>query len=214
MLAITERICLKEITVMANQQEKVPSALKQALTGYLATSTPRPWQVLLSVFFLLALALTAVAQQITSSVTGVVIDENKSLVPNAAVVVESTQLSIRRTATTNEEGYFNVPNLPVRLYRVSVQAPGFSDYAQENVKVDVGITLSLNITMTIKQIAQQVDVRDEVYQTINKENANVETLISGTQVTEISLNGRNWAQLVNLAPGTSAISNDSQQGTN
>ena len=57
-------------------------------------------------------------------------------------------------------------------------------------------------------------MRDETYQTVNKEYANVETLISGTQVTEISLNGRNWAQLVNLAPGTSAINNDSQQGTN
>ena len=153
-------------------------------------------------------------QQITSSISGIVTDENKSLVPNAAVTIESPQLALRRNATTNDEGYFVVTNLPVGLYRITVQATGFSDSIRENVKVDVGITLSLNITMSIKQIAQQVDVRDEIYQTVNKDNANVETLISGTQVTEISLNGRNWAQLVNLAPGTSAINNDSQQGTN
>ena len=154
------------------------------------------------------------AQQITSSISGIVTDENKSLMPNAAVTIESPQLALRRTTTTNDEGYFIVTNLPVGLYRVTVQSSGFSDSIQENVKVDVGITLSLNITMSVKQIAQQVDVRDEIYQTVNKDNANVETLISGTQVTEISLNGRNWAQLVNLAPGTSAINNDSQQGTN
>jgi hypothetical protein len=154
------------------------------------------------------------AQQITSSINGIVTDENKSLVPNAAVTIESPQLAVRRNTTTNDEGYFIVTNLPVGLYRVTVQATGFSDSIQENVKVDVGITLSLNITVSVKQIAQQVDVRDEIYQTVNKENANVETLISGTQVTELSLNGRNWAQLVNLAPGTSAINNDSQQGTN
>jgi hypothetical protein len=153
-------------------------------------------------------------QQITASITGVVADENKSLISNAAVTIESPQLALRRNTTTNDEGYFIVTNLPVGLYRVTVQATGFSDSIQENVKVDVGITLSLNITMSVKQIAQQVDVRDEIYQTVNKDNANVETLISGTQVTEIALNGRNWAQLVNLAPGTSAISNDSQQGTN
>jgi len=178
-----------------------------------------PTKLLLQRFLLLAAFVLLVsgfsqAQQITSSISGIVTDENKSLVPNAAVTIESPQLALRRNTTTNEEGYFIVTNLPVGLYRVTVQTAGFSDSIQENVKVDVGITLSLNITMSVKQIAQQVDVRDEIYQTVNKDNANVETLISGTQVTEISLNGRNWAQLVNLAPGTSAINNDSQQGTN
>src|SRR5215510_7578369 len=169
--------------------------------------------LLLAAVFLMLSALVQ-AQQITASISGVVSDEGKSLIPNAAVTVESLQLAVRRNATTNEEGHFIVTNLPVGLYRITVQTPGFSDFLQENVKVDVGTTLSLNITMTVKQIAQQVDVRDETYQTVNKDSANVETLISGTQVTEISLNGRNWAQLVNLAPGTSAINNDSQQGTN
>jgi len=159
-------------------------------------------------------AVTASAQQITSSISGTVADENGSLIPNAAVVVESAELAVKRSATTNEEGYFTVTNLPVGLYRVSVQAAGFSNFAQESVKVDVGAALTLNIKMSVKQIAQQVDITDTYYQTINKETGNVETLISGTQVTEISLNGRNWAQLVNLAPGTSAINNDSQQGTN
>ena len=136
------------------------------------------------------------------------------MISNASVTVESPQLAVRRTTTTNEEGYFIITNLPIGLYRVTVSAQGFSDSLRESVKVDVGITLSLDIPMSVKQIAQQVDVRDEIYQTVNKDTANIETLISGTQVTEIALNGRNWAQLVNLAPGTSAISNDSQQGTN
>ncbi|HEY8226660.1 MAG TPA: TonB-dependent receptor [Pyrinomonadaceae bacterium] len=153
-------------------------------------------------------------QQITSSISGTVADENGSLIPNASVSVESSELAVRRTVTTNEQGYFTVTNLPVGLYRVAVQAAGFSNFAQESVKVDVGVTLSLKIVMSVKQIAQQVDVRDTYYQTVNTETGNVETLISGTQVTELALNGRNWAQLVNLAPGTSAINNDSQQGTN
>ena len=181
----------------------MPNLMKKQVHSYL-------W--LVAVLFLLP--GVSQGQQITASISGVVADENKSLIPNAAVNVESASLAVKRNTTTNDEGYFIVTNLPIGLYRVTVQATGFSDSIQENVKVDVGITLSLNITMTVKQIAQQVDVRDEIYQTINKDNANVETLISGTQVTEIALNGRNWAQLVNLAPGTSAINNDSQQGTN
>src|SRR6266699_791909 len=153
-------------------------------------------------------------QQINAAISGTVTDENKYLLPNASVAVESSQLGLHLTATTNTEGYFIVTNLPVGLYRVTVQAEGFSSFIQENVKVDVGNTLSMTISLSVKQMSQQVNVTDTYYQTLNKENANVETLISGTQVTEIALNGRNWTQLVNLAPGTSAINNDSQQGTN
>ena len=153
-------------------------------------------------------------QQINAAISGTVTDENKYLLPNASVAVESSQLGLHRTATTNTEGYFIVTNLPVGLYRVTVQAEGFSSFIQENVKVDVGNTLSMTISLSVKQVSQQVNVTDTYYQTLNKENANVETLVSGTQVTEIALNGRNWTQLVNLAPGTSAINNDSQQGTN
>ncbi len=165
---------------------------------------------------LLGLFLSGVvySQQTNATITGVVADENRSVIPNASVVVESAQLAVRRTTATNADGYFIVTNLPVGLYRIAVVASGFSNFVQDNVKVDVGNTLSLTIGMSVSQITQQVNVTDTVYQTVNRENANVETLVSGTQVTELALNGRNWTQLVNLAPGTSAINNDSQQGTN
>jgi hypothetical protein len=161
----------------------------------------------------LLLSRPAQAQQINGTISGFVLDVNEAVVPNAHVLVESPQLAIKRSASTNEEGYFTITTLPVGVYRLSVQADGFATFVQENVKADVGNTLLLSINLSVKEISQQVSVSDTVYQTINKETANVETLISGTQVTELSLNGRNWAQLVNLAPGTSALINDAQQGT-
>lgn len=156
----------------------------------------------------------AYGQQTNAAISGTVMDANKSVLPYATVTIESTQLALRRTATTNTEGYFIVTNLPVGLYRVTVEAQGFSNFIQDNIKLDVGNTLSMAISLSIEQMTQTVSVEDTYYQTVNKENANVETLVSGTQVTEVALNGRNWTQLVNLAPGTSAIANDSQQGTN
>ncbi len=153
------------------------------------------------------------AQQVNATLSGFVLDTNKAVVPNATVLIESSALAIQRSATTNEEGYFIITSLPVGEYRLSVQAEGFAPFVREKVKADVGNTLVLTINLTVKEISQQVSITDTVYQSINKDNANVETLISGTQVTELSLNGRNWAQLVNLAPGTSALVNDSQQGT-
>src|SRR6266496_4076461 len=146
-----------------------PTAGRRRLirAGFLLLAT------LLSLFF----SGLAHGQQINASVTGVVSDEKQSLIPNASVVIESAQLAVRRTATTNADGYFSITNLPVGLYRITVEVPGFSNFVQENVKVDVGNTLSLTITMNVNQITQQVNVTETVYQTVNKETANIETLI-------------------------------------
>jgi Carboxypeptidase regulatory-like domain len=168
---------------------------------------------LLLLVTLLLLSPSTQAQQIHSTVSGQVADSNESVIPKAKVSIESPELAIKRTAVTDAEGHFIVTNLPVGEYRITVEAEGFAPYVREKVKVDVGNTLSMTINLSVKEITQQVSVTDTEYQTINKDNANVETLISGTQVTELALNGRNWAQLVNLAPGTSSLINDSQQGT-
>ena len=101
------------------------------------------------VICLLAPSITR-AQQINAAISGTVTDENKSVVPNASVTVESSQLAVRRTTTTNSDGYFIVTNLPVGLYRVTVEARGFANHVQDNVKVDVGNTLSMAITLTTR----------------------------------------------------------------
>ena len=189
-------------------------ALCQRVKAYESKHFQRPDVRLLMIASLaLLLSPPTYAQQINATLSGFVLDVNKAVVPNATVLVESSQLGMHRSANTNDEGYFIVTSLPVGEYRLSVQADGFSTLVQEKVKVDVGNTLLLTIHLSVKEISQQVSITDTVYQTINKDNANVETLISGTQVTELSLNGRNWAQLINLAPGTSSLINDSQQGT-
>ncbi|HEX8146108.1 MAG TPA: carboxypeptidase regulatory-like domain-containing protein [Pyrinomonadaceae bacterium] len=171
---------------------------------------------LLAAIALLAVGLPrpASAQQINASVTGTVTTVREEVVPNASVVIESRELAVRRTATTDGEGFFVVPNLPVGVYRVTVEAEGFTAVVQENVKLDVGNTFSMTVRLNVAGVAETVQVSENTYQTVNTETANVETLISGTQVTELALNGRNWAQLIDLAPGTSSLTNDTQQGTN
>jgi hypothetical protein len=159
-------------------------------------------------------APVAAAQQINATINGNVTNEREEIVPAANVTVESPELGVQRKAATNEDGYFVVPNLPVGVYRVTVEAEGFSAFVQENIKLDVGNTFAMTVRLTVGAVTGRVNVTADTYQTVNAENANVETLITGTQVTELALNGRNWAQLINLAPGTSSLSNDSQQGTN
>ena len=175
----------------------------------------RPFALLAAIALVtVGLPRASSAQQINAAINGTVTTVREDVVPAATVVVESRELAVRRTATTDGEGFFVVPNLPVGVYRVTVEAEGFSAVVQENVKLDVGNTFSMTVRLNVAGVAETVQVSENTYQTVNTETANVETLISGTQVTELALNGRNWAQLINLAPGTSALTTDSQQGTN
>jgi len=156
----------------------------------------------------------ATAAQSSGTIAGRVLNERDEVVPGASVRVESEQLAVSRTATTNEEGYFVVPQLPVGVYNVTADAKGFSTYVQRSVKLDVGGGLNLTLRVRVGGPGEVVNVSGDLYQTVNTESANVETLITSAQVTELALNGRNWVQLVNLAPGASPLFNDAQEGTN
>src|ERR1044071_4284652 len=96
----------------------------------------------------------AAAQQINASINGTVTTAREEVVPNASVVVESKELAVRRTATTDGEGFFVVPNLPVGVYRVTVEAEGFTAVVQENVKLDVGNTFSMTVRLSVAGVTE------------------------------------------------------------
>src|SRR5258706_8658304 len=84
----------------------------------------------------------ALAQQISGTISGQVSDERSAVISGAAVTIESVELAIKRLTKTNNEGYFVVPNLPVGIYKVSVEAQGFNPFIQESIKLDVGSTFN------------------------------------------------------------------------
>lgn len=153
--------------------------------------------------------------QVNATLNGYVRDPNKAPVAGATVTVENPAIAVKRTVTTNDEGYFTIPNLQVGVYKVAAQAPGFATTLDENIKLDVGASVTMDIDLRVggAEAVVNVTAEDDALG-VNKDTGNVETLISEKQVTEHALNGRTWAQLVNLAPGTSSLLNDSQQGTN
>jgi hypothetical protein len=133
------------------------------------------WQVaLLAAIAVLAVGLprtAAAEQQINASINGTVSTVREEVVPNASVVVESRELAVRRTATTDGEGFFVVPNLPVGVYRVTIEAEGFSAVVQENVKLDVGNTFSMNVRLNVAGVTETVQMSENTYQTVNTETA-------------------------------------------
>ena len=147
----------------------------------------------------------ALGQEITGNIVGTVRDSNGAGVPNATVVItDSAQNIVVRTVTTNEDGEFMVPNLAATVYSVSVEAPSFKKSVQTNVKVDVGQRRGVDIVLEAGRIEEIVTVEADTV-AVDLTSPTSATLINGDQVREISINNRNFVQLVALAPG---VTND------
>src|SRR5258708_4155695 len=86
-----------------------------------------------------SLAGAAVAQEITGSLVGSVKDPNGAAVKGATVTLTDVDKKLNvRTATTNDDGQFSIPDLPVSTYDLTVEATGFKKHVESKVKVDVG----------------------------------------------------------------------------
>jgi len=117
-----------------------------------------------SVFASAALALFLAAGQNVwaqgvGQIRGVVTDPSQAVVPNATVVVKSTNIS--RTVKSDGQGQYTIPNLPVGQYSVRADAPGFVTFTQPSVAVSTGQASPLNIALSIASESQQVQVSDQ-----------------------------------------------------
>ena len=148
---------------------------------------------------------TAAAQEITGSIVGTVKDANGAAVKGATVTVTDTQKKeVVRTATTDDDGGYAARDLHVGSYDVAVEATGFKKHISSKVQVDVGTPRTLNIALEVGSVAEVVTVEANPL-AVELATPTVSTVISGDQARELSLNNRNWVQLITLAPG---VSND------
>ena len=84
-----------------------------------------PIYVVLALFLGLFLSISAVAQQITGSIRGTVVDPTGAAVAGASVSAKQTETGLTRTAVTDHSGAYDVLELPVGHYRLQVEAKGF-----------------------------------------------------------------------------------------
>ncbi|MDT5269491.1 MAG: hypothetical protein QOH49_1677 [Acidobacteriota bacterium] len=154
---------------------------------------------------LCACTVVAPAQEITGGIVGTVTDSNGAAVKGATInVTDAARKTVVRTVTTNDEGQYDVRDLPVTLYEVSVEAPNFKKHVESGVQVNVGKRRQLDITLDVGSVEEVVTVEADPV-AVELTNASSSTVISGEQARELSLNNRNWVQLITLAPG---VSND------
>ena len=159
-------------------------------------------------------ATTAFAQEITGSIVGMVKDPAGAGVPGATVTITDTDKRVVvRTLTTDEEGNYSAPQLPVGNYEVAVEAPGFKRYVESRIKLDVNARRTIDAAMEAGRLEEVITVQADTLQ-VELQTPTAANLISGTQVRELSLNARNFVQLTTLMPGvTSDLADQAYVGT-
>jgi carboxypeptidase family protein len=161
------------------------------------------------IFAVLALSLFAVsalAQTNTGNLTGTVSDAS-GIIQGATVVITDDKTGKEKTVVTNEAGGFAVNQLDVGNYTVKITSAGHKTFTATAVKIDVGVTYTLNATMEVGAISENVTVVAGA-DIINSADAQLNNTVSQRQILELPLNGRNPLSLVLLQPGTSSNGNN------
>src|SRR5712672_2071117 len=139
--------------------------------------------------------------QDTGYISGTVIDKSGSAVAGAEVVLTSTAGSLTRTTTTNNDGAYVVAGLAGDTYNLTVSAKGFQKYTAQNVKLNVAEKARVDLTLTVGAMSEEITVTGESVAQVETQSSDLTSTITGKQINQLELNGRNFTQLVNLAPG-------------
>ena len=141
-------------------------------------------------------------------ISGTVTDSAGAVVPNATVTVTSPATNLSRTATTNDEGFYNVTNLPVGSYNVLVEAPNFKKSISPGNALSADSRLTVDFKIETGQISETVEVTPTSGETVNVTSGEVGKVIDNQQLNNLALNGRNYYQLLSLVPGAVVTADD------
>jgi hypothetical protein len=146
------------------------------------------------------------------SISGTVRDPQGAAVPRAEVTIEEETTGQTRTVRTDEDGVYSAQSLPVGRYRVSVAPQGFKNLVATGIEVHVSDKVVVDLNLEVGQVSETVTVTG-LAQLVETDSGRVSSLVSEKQVTELPLNGRNYAALVTLVPGLSAPNEGGAFGT-
>jgi hypothetical protein len=145
--------------------------------------------------------MAAHAQIVGGTISGLVKDSTGASLAGATVTVRQIETGATRVLTTNGDGRFYAPSVPVGDYLVSVAHDGFETDRQSGISLAIGQSLQLNFALGVEKSQQQIVVNAEE-SSVNTTTQQTAGLINERAVKELPLNGRSYDELLTLNPAT------------
>ena len=149
---------------------------------------------------LLTLPLLAGAQTFRGAINGTVTDPTGAVVPRAQVKATEAATGVEHTTLTTGDGAFAFQDIPLGQYKVTVTSAGFSARTVDNVQVIAGTIYTLPVRLALGQETQVVEVNAAAL-SLDTTTPTQNTTISSEVVQDAPLNGRDFTQLIAVAPG-------------
>jgi hypothetical protein len=166
-------------------------------------------------FWLLALLLAIVAftqlpayaQFASGSVGATVTDPTGALIPAAKAVLKNEATGVLRDTVTNKTGYFDFPSVPPGTYTVTISSPGLRTSEQTGIVLTQGSTLRLTtIVLQVQTQKTEIEVVAAASVQVPVDSGQSSQTLNQKMIENISLSGRDAAELIKIMPGTAIVS--------
>jgi len=164
------------------------------------------WACLCLLGIVLILPLASRAQE-TGSITGTVRDASGAVVPDAEVKVTSSAIGLTRVVNTNGDGDYLAGALPAGTYQLSVSSKGFKSFEAKGIIVRVAEKARVDVTLQVGQMTENVVVEGTNVAQVETQSSDLSGVVTGKEISQLELNGRDFTRLVTLVPGVSNQTN-------
>lgn len=158
-----------------------------------------------AICFLLARPAPA---QFFASLSGTVVDSSGAVIPGVEVTVKNSNSGTTRIVKTNQEGYFSVTEMPAATYEVSTSLKGFGKWIGTGIVLNGGDSRTMNITLKVASTNTMVEVTEKVTALTTSDNGDKASVISSSDLQDLSLVGRNATEFVKILPGAAMVANN------
>src|SRR2546421_5374382 len=157
-------------------------------------------QLLGGTMAVLLLCLPLFSQGNAGRIMGTVTDQSGGVVSGATVTVIDTDRGVTKTLVTNDAGEYNAPTLNPGTYKVRVEAKGFKTIERQNVVLEVGKEVRVDLTVQPGDQVQTITITESI-PLVETTNATLGGTLNNTDINDMPLNGRNYQNLLSLRPG-------------
>ncbi|HEX2665531.1 MAG TPA: TonB-dependent receptor [Candidatus Acidoferrum sp.] len=159
-----------------------------------------------AVIFLFACG-SAAAQTATGRIIGTATDVQGAAIAGARITVTNTGTNVSWNTVTNNEGFYQVLELPVGNYSVTAEHEGFSKVVTASQSLDINQALRIDVRMKVGSLSDVVKVEAQAAQ-VETVSPTIGGTVTGAPIQDLPLNGRNTLDLALTQPGVVPIADD------
>jgi len=160
-----------------------------------------------------AVSAASLLAQDTASLIGTVTDPTGAAVANAQVSIDNAERGVHRKLATNQAGEYSAPALPAPVpYDVTVTAQGFKKYQAKGVILRVAEKTRVDVNLQVGSSSTSVEVVGTTVAQVETQSSDLGSTVTGKEITQLELNGRDFTSLVGLAPGVTNQSGTDEGG--